>query len=428
VALARSGTTIEDEGDSRHGKHRDPPEPRTGHAWFGGSHKAATIDERRPDMSVESAVAPPGRTLPATSPGSAPPAPVAFHYTQTDSFVALLQQLGASLLISTYQANKLLVARAEGGGLSMLVRTFDRPMGLAVDARRLTIGTRNQIWFLRNAPDIASRIEPAGQHDACFLPRSSHVTGDIGVHEMAWAAEELWVVNTRFSCLCTLQPDYSFVPRWRPPFISELAAEDRCHLNGLAIVEGRPKYVTALGETDTAGGWRANKPKGGCLMEASSGEMINRGLSMPHSPRLHDGRLWLLESGTGQLVLVDVATGGRQTIATLPGFTRGLALCGPYAFIGLSKIRPTSAMDGVPLAERREQLKCGVAAVDLHSGGVIAFLEFQTAVEEIFDVQLLLGLRFPEVIGFQQETIQHTFIVPPGRTRIKNRATLASWH
>ena len=138
---------------------------------------------------------------------------VAFHYTQTDSFVALLQELHASLLVSTYQANKLLVARAAGGGLSMLVRTFERPMGLAVDARRLTIGTRNQIWFLRNAPDIAPRVEPAGRHDACFLPRSCHVTGDIGVHELAWAGDELWAVNTRFSCLCTLHPDYSFVPR-----------------------------------------------------------------------------------------------------------------------------------------------------------------------------------------------------------------------
>ena len=233
---------------------------------------AATIDERQADMSVESAVASPERT-PRRPRRDLRPAPVAFHYTQTDSFVALLQQLGASLLVSTYQANKLLVARAAGGGLSMLVRTFDRPMGLAVDARRLTIGTRNQIWFLRNAPDIAPRVEPAGQHDACFLPRSCHVTGDIGVHEMAWAGDELWVVNTRFSCLCTLDPDYSFVPRWRPPFITALAAEDRCHLNGLAIVDGRPKYVTALGETDTAGGWRANKPQGGCLLDVTSGEI-----------------------------------------------------------------------------------------------------------------------------------------------------------
>ena len=134
---------------------------------------------------------------------------------------------------------------------------------------------------------------------------------------------------------------------------------------------------------------------------------------MPHSPRLHDGRLWLLESGKGEIVLVDPATGQWQTVAQVPGFTRGLALCGPYAFIGLSKIRETSAMAGVPLAGQRAHLKCGVAVVDLGSGRVIALLEFQTAVEEIFDVQLLPGLHFPDVVGFQQETIQHTFIVPP---------------
>jgi len=180
-------------------------------------------------------------TAPCSAPSSdrqaAPAAPTAveFHYAQTDSFVALLQQLGVSLLVTTYQANKLLVVRAVAGGLSTLVRHFDKPMGLAVDSRRLALGTLNQVWFLRNAPDIAPRIEPAGAHDACYLPRSCHVTGDIAVHEMAWVGEELWIVNTRFSCLCTLGPDYSFFPRWRPPFITALAAEDRCHLNGLAV-------------------------------------------------------------------------------------------------------------------------------------------------------------------------------------------------
>lgn len=375
---------------------------------------------------------------------AAPPAPastaVEFRYTQTDSFVALLHQLGASLLVSTYQANKLLVVRAAGNGLSTLVRTFDKPMGLAADSRRLAVGTRNQIWFLRNAPDIAPRIEPAGQHDACFLPRSCYVTGDIGVHELAWAisplspggrgtggeGDELWIVNTRFSCLCTLDPDYSFVPRWRPPFITALAAEDRCHLNGLAVGQDSdpagslagsescplPRYVTALGETDTPGGWRADKVKGGCLIDVRSGELVARGLCMPHSPRLHDGQLWVLESGTGRLVRMDTAAGTWETVAELPGYARGLALAGPYAFVGLSKFRETSTFGGLPLAERFKELKCGVAVVDLRRGQIMAFLEFQTAVEEIFDVQLLPGLRFPEVVGFQKEAVQHTFIIP----------------
>jgi uncharacterized protein (TIGR03032 family) len=359
--------------------------------------------------------------------GSAPagaqaaPTAVEFRFAQTESFVNLLRQLGMSLLVSTYQANKLLVVRAGSHGLSILVRTFDRPMGMAVDAHQLMLGTRDQVWLMRNAPDIAPRMEPTGQHDACFLPRSTHVTGDIGIHEMAWvdppgderAEKELWIVNTRFSCLCTLHKDYSFVPRWRPPFITALAAQDRCHLNGLAVVDGKAKYATALGESDTADGWRKDKPHGGCLMDIPQNAVVARGLSMPHSPRRHDGQLWLLESGTGALLHIDPATGQRQSVAEVPGFARGLALCGPYAFVGLSKIRTTSAMNGVPLAERRNELKCGIAVVDLRTGQVVAFLEFLTAVEEIFDVQLLPALRFPEVLGFQKQTVQHTFIVPP---------------
>ena len=356
-----------------------------------------------------------------TSPSSAAPAAVEFHYTQSESFVTLLNELGASLLVSTYQANKLLAVRASGNGLSTLVRTFDRPMGLAVEGSRLALGCRDQVWVFQDAPDIASLVEPAGQHDGCFLPRFAYVTGDMCVHELAWvnphpteerAEKELWAVNTRFSCLCTLHPDYSFVPRWRPPFVTTLAADDRCHLNGLAVVDGQPKYVTVLGETDTAHGWRADKAQGGCLIEVSSGEIVSRGLSMPHSPRWDNGQLWALESGTGGLVLVDPATGQRETVAELPGFARGLAITGPYAFVGLSKIRPSSTMDGVPLAQRRSELKCGIAVVDLRRGHVSALLEFQTAVEEIFDVQLLTGSRFPEIIGFQKDTLHHTFIIP----------------
>jgi len=354
---------------------------------------------------------------PAAAPRAAAGSSVEFRYTQTDSFPTLLRQLGASLAVTTYQANKLLIARAAANaGLSMLVRTFDRPMGMATAAGKIALGTRDQVWQFRNAADIAPRVEPAGTHDACFLPRCSHVTGDIALHEMAWGGrtgEDLWIVNTRFSCLCTLALDYSFVPRWRPPFVTQLAPEDRCHLNGLAIVQGRPAYVTALGQTNEAGGWRQSKAYGGCILDVRTGDPIVRGLSMPHSPRWFDGKLWVLESGTGRLLRVDLPRGQCAVVADLPGFARGLAFCGRYAFIGLSRIRPTSAMDGVPLADRREQLICGVAAVDLAAGRVCGILKFQSAVEEVFEVQLIAGHLFPELMGFQKDAVRHTFVVPP---------------
>ena len=177
------------------------------------------------------------------------------------------------------------------------------------------------------------------------------------------------------------------------------------------MADGRPRYATALGATDAPDGWRPGKATGGVVMDVPAGEVIARGLCMPHSPRWRGGRLWVLESGTGRLLTVEPG-GRRESVAGVPGFARGLAPAGRYAFVGLSKIRPTSAMAGVPLADRRDELKCGVAVIDVNRGRVEGLLEFQTAVEETFDVQLLPGVRFPEVVGFQKEDVCHTFVVP----------------
>ena len=287
-------------------------------------------------------------------------------------------------------------------------------MGLAAkDKRQFALGTRYQVWDFRNAPELAARIEPAGRHDALFLPRISCVTGDILGHEMAWVGEELWIVNTLFSCLCSLHPDYSFLPRWRPPFITALAPEDRCHLNGLAIVQGAPKYATALGESDSVEGWRPSKATGGILLDVSTGGRIAGGLSMPHSPRWHDGKLWLLEGGTGTLAVVDPSTGRRETVIQLDGFTRGLAFHASFAFVGLSKIRDKIMFGGIPIASRWNELRCGIAVVDLNAGRVVELMEFQAGVEEVFAVEVFDGIRFPEILGFQEDTIQRTYVFPP---------------
>src|SRR5262245_37207769 len=273
--------------------------------------------------------------------GATPPEPKdtaptrEIRHEYTHSLPPLLSQLGVSLLVSTYQAGKVVAVGVAEGVLTLSYHNFERAMGLAIKRDGIAVAARAQVWFLQSAPDIARRVEPAGRHDACFLTRSSHFTGEIQIHELAFSGDELWLVNTAFGCLCTLASRHSFVPRWRPPFLTALAADDRCHLNGLAMADGAPQYVTALAETDTPQGWRANKVHSGCLIDVASGETVARGFAMPHSPRVHRGRVWMLHSGAGQLVLVDPASGKAETVTELPGYTRGLALYNRFAFVGL---------------------------------------------------------------------------------------------
>ncbi|MDR9404038.1 MAG: TIGR03032 family protein, partial [Halothece sp. Uz-M2-17] len=255
---------------------------------------------------------------------------------------------------------------------------------------------------------------PPHRHDACFLPRQVHFTGDIDIHEMAYigSSEELWFVNTRFSCLCTLDRVHSFVPQWRPPFISAYDLTDRCHLNGLAVRNEQPRYVTALGETDTAGGWRKNKANGGILMDITNNRILCRGLSMPHSPRWYRDQLWVLESGYGSLAKVNLETGTWETVATLPGFTRGLQFWGDFAFIGLSQVRESAVFSGLPLTQSKEPRHCGVWVVNIKTGETVAFLRFEEGVQEIFAVSVLPNLRFPEIIDGDETLLRNSYVLP----------------
>jgi uncharacterized protein (TIGR03032 family) len=341
------------------------------------------------------------------------PEPPALTSVHTTSLPALLEQLGISLAVTTYQAGKLILVRADEGKANTHFRTFPQPMGLALKGPRLAIGTLTRIWEYVNQPAVASKVEPANKHDACFMPRSAHFTGNIAIHEMAIIKDELWIVNTRFSCLATIAADSSFVPRWRPKFISGYSLEDRCHLNGLGVRDGQVRYVTALGATDTAAGWRANKAKGGVLIDVPSGETIAAGLSMPHSPRWYDGKLWVLESGAGAISIVDPSSGHLTTVAALPGFTRGFDFVGPFAFIGLSQVRETAVFSGIPITERLkpEERSCGVWVVDLRTGQTVAFLRFESGVQEIFAVQAL-PFRFPELLPDDHELVGSSYVLP----------------
>jgi uncharacterized protein (TIGR03032 family) len=341
--------------------------------------------EAQPDDDPEGA-----RARPAT----------AVNYEHSTNLPTLLDRLGVSLVVSTYQAGKVFTLGVHEGRLRIAFHNFEQAMGIARTPTGLAVGTKRQVWMLQAGPrELARRVQPAGTHDVAFLARQAHFTGPIMGHDLAWAGGRLWVTNTLFSCLCTLEPDASFVPRWRPHFISEIATGDRCHLNGLAADDSGPRFVTALGEQDTDNGWRETKRDGGCLIDVTSGDVLVRGLSMPHSPRLAGGQLWLLNSGHGRLERYEATAGRTVPVATLPGYTRGLDLFGGLAFVGLSRIRETAVFGGLSLDERRDSLKSGVAVVDCAGGDMIASLFFTSGVDEIFDVRVLPGYRNPVISG-----------------------------
>jgi uncharacterized protein (TIGR03032 family) len=330
----------------------------------------------------------------------------------TGSFKQAVQESGGSLLISTYQTHRVVCVRAHEGELNTHFRTYDKPMGIAVGPSRLALGTLHEVWDFRDMPAAAEKLEPLGRHDACYLPRNRHVTGDIAVHDLGFASGELWVVATGFSCLATLDADYSFVPRWTPPFITRLAPEDRCHLNGMAIVDDRVTYVTALGTGDEAGSWRTGKATGGVVIDVASSQVAISGLSMPHSPRWHLGHLWLLESGKGTLSVADLQSGRVETVAELPGFTRGLTFIGDTAFVGLSQIRESSTFGDLPVTHRLQERQSGVWMVNVRSGAITGFLQFEDLVQEIFDVAFLPGKRWPEIAECNGETTGQSYVLP----------------
>jgi len=335
-----------------------------------------------------------------------------FSCTHTSEFPDILAQLGCTLVLSTYQAGKVILLSAQKGNLVQLPRTFKKPMGLAVHGHRLAVAAQEEVIVLANAPKLADTYpNQPNTYDGFFTPQATYYSGELNIHDMSWGTDGLWAVNTRFSCLCLIDDQYSFTPRWMPPFIKALVPDDCCHLNGLAMQAGQPRYVTALGHGDTAASWRTEKLNGGILMDTQSGETIVDGLAMPHSPRLYDDKLYLLNSARGELLQADVNSGQTEVINHLPGFARGMARYGDYLFIGLSKLRKKHQTFGdLPIAEK--SVFCGVVLLHLPSGKLAGSVRYLNACEEIYDVQVLPNLRRPGIINTDNHTYRQALATP----------------
>ena len=336
--------------------------------------------------------------------------------TVSRGFEAWLARTGCSLAFTSYQTGQLfLVGRLPHGKVSFHQQSYSRAMGLHATPQRLYLASLYQIWRLENVLAPAERAN--GDFDRLYVPRNAQITGDIDVHELAVdRAGRVVFVNTRHSCLATLSVTHGFKPIWKPPFISRLAAEDRCHLNGLAMKDGVPAYVTAVSRSDVLNGWRDRRHEGGVLIEVASGRIVTDQLSMPHSPRVAQDGVWLLDSGRGMVARIDPQSGAKEDVAFCPGFLRGLALHGGYAIVTVSKPRD-GAFAGLELqgalAARDGEPWCGVCIVDRRSGDIVEWIRFGSDIKELFDVAVIPGVACPMALGIASPEIESMITFEP---------------
>ena len=361
-----------------------------------------------------------------------------FEINASRQFTSWLASQNLSLVFTTYQAGKVFfIGLRQNGELSVFERTFERCMGLYAHNSSLYMSSLYQLWRLENA------LEPgqiADGYDAVYVPQVGYITGDLDIHDVVLVEPPqppklrgdqqvepqfpslnngrlggVVFVNTLFSCLATISETKSFVPFWKPPFISKLAAEDRCHLNGLAMRDGQPRYVTAVSQSDVADGWRDKRKDGGCAMDISTNQAIATGLSMPHSPRWYKDKLWLLNSGRGEFGYLDLERGVFEAVAFCPGYLRGLSFCGDFAVVGISKPRHNKTFSGLALDEqlqaKQAQARCGLLVIDLRSGDIVHSLRIEGVVEELYDVQVLPGVRRPMAIGLKTDEIRRVISI-----------------
>ncbi|MET3711952.1 uncharacterized protein (TIGR03032 family) [Sphingomonas trueperi] len=362
------------------------------------------------EVAAEAAEPKPGQ---ASAPGAEAPnlAPGATNIQVSRGFGAWLRSQRLSLAFTSYQTGQLfLVGTHADGTVSFNQQNFSRAMGVCWRAGRLYLGALFQVWRLENMlrpGELGNK-----KFDAVLVPRNAQTTGDVDIHEVGVDKEGRVVfVNTKYSCLATLDLTHSFKPVWKPPFISRLAPEDRCHLNGMAMADGEVRYVTAVSRSDVLTGWRARRHEGGVLIDVRDDRIVTDQLSMPHSPRVVGDEVYALDSGRGQVIRIDPASGAKTDIAFCPGFLRGLAIHNGFAIATVSKPRD-GTFKGLSLDEelkrRDAEAWCGVLVVNLANGDIVEWIRLEGHITELFDVAAMPGVLCPMSVGPLTAEIQNT--------------------
>lgn len=326
-----------------------------------------------------------------------------FAMSYSPQFPELLMRLNASLAVSTFQAGKLIfISPKDENTLVQLPRNFQKPMGFSFDQSytRMALACKDEIVVFRSSEELAQHYpKNQGTYDALYMPRITYHSGNLDLHDLHFGESgKLFGVNTLFSCIVTFDDDYTFTPYWMPPQITALASEDRCHLNGMAMQNGRPRYATAFNQGDSAHSWRINLLETGVIMDVENNITLATGLSMPHSPKIYNNELYVLQSATGMLSHIDQQTGKVRNVVKLGGFLRGMTLCGEYLFVSRSKLRKNAsafAMLQIPEAENN----CAIIAVHLPTASIAGMLTYKTSVDEMYDIHALPGYLRPNILN-----------------------------
>jgi len=366
-----------------------------------------------------------------------------FSSVSTDNFAKILKALNISLAVTSYQSRRLILVRSDGKNVDTNLKTFPRPMGIYADKDRITLGTFKQVIEFKRSDKILEEIkkgkldntgnfsrkvlekdkkemeefqklrdeelDEVKKADSLYLHRAALTTGMINIHDIAWGDEGLWVVNSTFSCLSTLSPDSSFTARWKPKFISELVPEDRCHLNGMAMLNGKPKYVTTFNMEDSRDSWSAGRIDYGTLIDVDTDDILLEGMIMPHSPKVYKDEVYVCESGLGVVWKYNPITKEKTQVVKLQGFTRGLYFYGGLMLVGTSQVRASEIKNPTPISTEYDETYAGVWMINLEDNSIVGYIRFDGDVDQIYDIAVIPGTVMPELLDVENVLSRHLF-------------------
>ena len=330
-------------------------------------------------------------------------------FDHSPGFIQWLKDNNVSFLISSYKTANIYFLgsitdpRDGQDKISLWMSNFNRPMGIHATKDTVWISSSGNIWKYKNIgakPDTTN----VGEFDACFIPQSAYFSNDCDSHDLCVdSTGNVYYVSATFCCICQPSETHSFKVFWKPSWISKITSEDRCHLNGMCCRDGKPRYVTAVSLSDSKGAWRNHRVGKGVVYDIVEDKLACTGLSMPHSPRFFNNKLWVLDAGTGWLGYVDFEKKELKKTLWLPGYLRGMSFVGDkYMVVGSSESRHEGTFQGLPLGEelkkRGLEAICGFFVIDMKTWVIVHTFQFHGKSNEIYDVVAVEGVKRGQLI------------------------------